>query len=201
MIAHRHERIRDVDGLRERHVDLPQRLEGAGPFHPRRFVELLRHRLECLTQQEDAECRGHVRQPDREHGVEDAQRRHRAVVLHDQHVRHDHELHEDEQEDDVAAHEREARERVGGQGAEHELRGEDHGHQEDRVEQIAGERRRVPGIREVLQGERRREDEPRGVLAGVEGRPHRVEQRQDPQRTQHPRPHRLEASGHVLDGP
>ena len=72
-------------------------------------------------------------------------RAHGAVVLDDQHVGHDHELEQHQDERDIAAGEGEAREGVGRQRAQHELGGEDHGDEQEGVEEIARERRGVPG--------------------------------------------------------
>jgi hypothetical protein len=86
----------------------------------------------------------------------------------------------------VTAGEREAREGVRGESAQDELRREDHGDEGDRIDDVAREGRRVPRLHEVLQGQRRRQDELRGVLLRVERRPHRVEERQDPQHAEEP---------------
>ena len=126
VIAHRDEAVGDVDRAGERNVDLEQHLERARAFDARGVVELLRHGLEGLAQQEDAEGRGDVGQRDRRDRVDEAEPRHGAVVLDDQHVRHDHQLRQHEREGDVAAAERVAREGVGGERAQHELAGEDH---------------------------------------------------------------------------
>ena len=64
----------------------------------------------------------HVGQADAEDGVDQAELAHGAVVLDDQHLRHDHELQQDQREGDVAAGELEARERVAGERAQDELR-------------------------------------------------------------------------------
>jgi hypothetical protein len=64
-----------------------------------------------------------------------AEAAHAAVVLDDQHLRHDHELQQHEREGDVAAGEVEAREGEAGEGAQYELRGEDLG---DRRARTAG---------------------------------------------------------------
>ncbi len=154
VVRHRHQRVREVGRARERHVDLPQRLQRRAAFDARGFVELARDGLERLAQQEDAERARHVGQADREDRVLQPERRHRPVVLDDQHVGHDHQLHEHQREQHVAAGELEARERVRGERDEHELRHQHHRDQDDRVEEIARERRRVPGLDEVVERER-----------------------------------------------
>src|SRR5215212_2825975 len=60
VIAHRDEAVGDVDRAGERHVDLEQHLKRARPFDARGVVELLRHGLERLAQEEDTEGRGDV---------------------------------------------------------------------------------------------------------------------------------------------
>ena len=187
MVADADQRVGEVRRPRERHVDAPQHLQRRAALDARRLVELARDGLERLPQQEDAEGARHVRQPDGEDRVLDAERGHRPVVLDDQHVGHDHQLHEHQREQHVAAGELEARERVRGERHQHELRRQHHGHQQHRVEEVACERRRRPRAREVVERQRGRQHEARRELSRVERRPERVEQRQHPQEAQQPR--------------
>ena len=111
---------------------------------------------------------------------------HGAVILDDQHVRHDHELRQHQREGDVAADEVVARERVSRERAEHELAAEDQRHQHERVEEVARERRRRPGALEVVERQRREQREARGELGRMKRRPHRIGERQHPQDRQQP---------------
>ncbi|MNR05460.1 hypothetical protein D3C85_1214930 [compost metagenome] len=186
MVADRHQPIGHVDRLGQRHVHLPEDLQGVGAFHAGRFFQFARHRLEGLAQQEDAEGRCEVRQADGEHRVADAKLAHRTVVLHQQHVRHDHELQQHQHEDEIAAAEFEAGERIAGQGRQDELRGQHHRHQHEGVEEVPRERRRFPGAHEVVQRQRREQVKAGRVGGRMERRPHGVGQGQDPQQAQRP---------------
>ncbi|MNT87440.1 hypothetical protein D3C72_2278560 [compost metagenome] len=66
------------------------------------------------------------------------------------------------------------------------MRGQDDGHEQGGVQKVARKGRRFPGIAEVLQGPGGGQVEPDGVVAGMEGRPERVGERQYPQQGQQP---------------
>ena len=76
---------------------------------------------------------------------------------------------------------------IDGQRAQHELADQDERDQGDRVQEVARERRRLPGVDEVLQRERRREIEADRIGAGVERRPECVGERQEPEQPERPR--------------
>ena len=186
VVAHRDQRVGEVDRPRQRHVDLEQHLQRARALDPRRVDELFRHRLECLAQQEDAERRGEVRQADGDDRVAQAERVHGPVVLDDEHVGHHHQLQQDQHEDEVAAGKLEPRQRVGRERSEHELRRQYHRHQQRRVEEVASEGRGIPGVGEVLQRQRRAELEAGRERRRMECGPDRVGERQDPQQAEQP---------------
>ncbi len=187
MVADGNQRVGQVHRLAQRHVHLPEDLQGAGPFHGGGLVQFLRDALEGLAQQKDAEGRRHVRQADGQRGIQHPDGRHGAVVLHHQHVGHYHELHEHQREQDALAGEVVLGEGVGRQRAQHQLPGQHHGHQQHGVDQVAGEGGRVPRHAEIIQRQRRGKAEPGGKFRRVKGRPHGVQQRQRPQQGQGPR--------------
>ena len=197
MVAHRHQRVGEVGRARERHVHAPQHAEPGAALDARRLLELARDGLEGLAQQKYAEGARHVRQADADDGVDQPEPAHAAVVLDDQHLRHDHQLQEHQREGEIAPGELEAREGEAGQRAEHELRGEDQGDEDHRVQEVAREGRVAPGALEVGERERRERLEVRGEGRRMERRPEGVEQRREPEDGEQPggdfleRAHRL----------
>ncbi|MCY1540284.1 hypothetical protein D9M68_759140 [compost metagenome] len=196
MVADRHQPVGHVDRLGQRHIYLPQDLQRRGAFHAGGLFQFARHRLEGLAQEEDAERRREVRQPDGEHRVADAQLAHRPVVLHQQHVGHDHQLQQHQHEDEVAAPELQARERIAGQRGQDQLRGQHHRDQQEGIEEVARKRRRVPGPHEVVQRQRREQVEAGRVGGRMERCPYGVCQGQDPQQAECPRAQGVELVFH-----
>ena len=200
MVADRHQRKGQVHRLGQRHVHAPQDLQRAGAFHARGLVQFFRHAQEGLAQQEDRKGRCEIWQADADQRVDQAQVRQRAVVLHQQDVGHDHQLHQHQRKQHVLAAEAEAGKGIGRQRAQHQLHRQDHHHQQCGVEEVARKRRGGPGVAEVVQRERRGEREARRILAGVEGRPDGVGQRRKPQQRQHPGGQGVEPGGLLVGG-
>ncbi len=194
VIADRHQAVGDVGRLGERHIHPPQPRQQAAAFQSRGIVERLRDGQEGLTQQEYAEGGAEIRQRDRQDGVGEVQLHQRAVVLHQQHVRHHHELQQHNGKQQVAARESQPREGERGERAQHELRGQDQRDQHHGVDQVAGERRRLPGRLQVGECQRRQRIEMRGVDRRMEGGPHGIEQRQHPQQAEQPGAQRFQAA-------
>ena len=192
METDRHQCEGGVDRLGQGHIDAPQNLQGAGTFHACRLVQLLGNAHEGLAQQEDGKGRCEVRQADGQQRIDQAQPGHGLVVFHQQDVRHDHQLHQHQRKRNVLAPEVIARKGERRQGGQHQLRKQDDGDEQRGVQKIACKRRGLPGVAEVLQGPRRCQIEAGGVFAGVESRPHRIGQRQDPAQGQQPGGQRVE---------
>jgi hypothetical protein len=108
-------------------------------------------------------------------------------------------LQQHDAEQHIAAGKLQPREGERRQRAQHELHRQDQCHQHERVEQIAREWCCSPGAGEVFQGQRREEIKPRGVGRRMERRPHRVEQRQQPQNPQHPGADRFQDPIRAID--
>ena len=184
--ADRHQRKCGVHRPGQWHIHAPQNLQGAGAFHTRGLIELFGNAHESLAQQEDGKGRGKVRQANGQQRIHQAQLRHSFVVLDQQDIRHDHQLHQHQRKSHVLAAKRVARKGKSRQGGQHQLRRQDQQHQQAGVQKIAGKRRSVPGIAKVLQRPRRGQIKACGVGAGVKSRPYRVGQRQYPQQRQQP---------------
>ena len=187
VIADRDQRKGDVGRTRQRHIDPPQHLQRPRALDPRRVDQFLRNALEGLPQQKDRKGAGEIRQRDRRNGIEQPDRADGAIILHDQHVRHDHQLQQHQRKRDAAALELEPRERIGRQRRQHQLSGQHQAHQQDGVEIIAPERRLAPGPRKILQRPGRRQAERGRIGRRMQRAPERVSQRRQPDQRQQPR--------------
>jgi len=83
----------------------------------------------------------------------------------------------------------------GASGERNELAGENHRDQHEGIQEIAGERRCVPGLDEIVERQRSRDNKASLVGCRMEGRPDGVQQRQGPQRGK--RPHRHTVQHHA----
>jgi len=186
VIAHGDQAVSQVGRLGKRNVDLPEDRQPSCALHPGRLHQLLRHLLEGLPQQKNAEGGGHIGQADPQDRVHQSQLANGFVVLHDQNVRHDHDLHEHQQKDDLLPGKFKTGERIRSHGAEDELSRQRDADQHEGVEEVTGEGRNLPGAAEVVQRQRRRQNEAADEVHGMEGRPDGIEQRRRPQKGQQP---------------
>jgi hypothetical protein len=86
----------------------------------------------------------------------------------------------------TAARKLEARERIRGQRHQHQLRAKHHGDEQNRIQEIARERGRLPGLVKILEGKRRGGHEVGRIFRCMECRPHGVGERQDPEQPKRP---------------
>ena len=195
VVADRDQAERNIGRPRQRDVNPPEHLQRTGALDPRRIDQFLRNALEGLPQQKDGEGAGEIRQRDRRNGVEQPERADRAIILHDQHVRHDHQLQQHQRERDAAAPELEPGESIGRERRQHELAGQHQANQHDGIEIIAAERRLTPGSRKILQRPGRGQAERRRIGRRMQRAPERVGQRRQPEQRQQPRRDHLDRMG------
>ena len=141
---------------------------------------------EGLAQKEDAEAGSDVGQGDGEDRVDEAKGADGLVILDDQDVGHDQQLQQHQGEEQAAPGEAVAHEGIGRQRAEQELAGQDQRHQQEGVEEIAGEGGGAPGLGEVFERQGREEVEIGLERRGVKGGPDGEGQRQEPEQRQRP---------------
>ena len=102
VVAHRDQRVGEVDRPGERHVDPPQHLQRRSRPRPapRRRAPAARV-LKVWRSRKMPKAEAKYGRPMAEDRVEQAERAHRPVVLDDQHVGHDHQLHQHQREQHV----------------------------------------------------------------------------------------------------
>src|SRR6185437_13875759 len=103
-----------------------------------------------------------------------------------------------QREEDAASTERPAGKREGGKRADDELRHHDADHENDRIEEIAGEGGGYPGAIEIMQRQWCRQVEIRRVGRGMECGPQGVEDRQRPDQAEEPTAYGDDRSAHVF---
>ncbi len=170
---------------RERQHHAPERLEEAGPVELGRLLEVARDRQEVLAHEEEGARAHHLDRPVARIRVDEVPVREREVRQHrvdgdEPQLVRDHHRPEDDEEEDVAAREVEAREGVAAEAGEEDGGHRDRDREPDAVEEeaqevVVGQRLAIPLERPRVRPER----EVDRVGARLEGRRERPQERDE----------------------
>ncbi len=153
MGRHRHQRIRQINRLGRRDINLPQNAHPAASLDTCGFFKFKRYGFEGLTQQENAKCAGHIGQADAKGGIKQAQFGNYGIVFDNQNFWQDEQLQQHQNEKGITAAERKPGKGKTGQCAQNKLTHQDQGHKRKRIDEIADPRHGIPDINEILQGQ------------------------------------------------
>ncbi|EMH91688.1 hypothetical protein MTE1_4674 [Klebsiella pneumoniae JHCK1] len=172
-------------GHRQQYAE--QHLPPAAALHQRRLLQLFRDGEERLTHQEHAERRGEVGHHHPGEGVEQAEGFQGQHVRHHHHHRHDHQLHQEQEKQRLLAAKFVAGEDVAGGGDGQQLHEEGAEGEDKGVGVQAQPVGAVPGVAEVIEGQRQAGQQRRHIVAeggGAERGGQHPDKRADPQQRQ-----------------